>query len=65
MSCTYTDSQIVEQWLECQPSALTRSCYAPGRKSIARAYTEAAKANQYGRFTELRSPASCENLVNK
>jgi len=27
MSCTYTDNQIVEQWLECQPSALTRSCY--------------------------------------
>jgi hypothetical protein len=28
MSCTYTDNQIVEQWLECHPSALTRSCYA-------------------------------------
>jgi hypothetical protein len=28
MSCTYTDNQIVEQWLECQPSLLTHSCYA-------------------------------------
>jgi hypothetical protein len=28
MSCAYTDNQIVEQWLECQPSPLTRSCYA-------------------------------------
>jgi hypothetical protein len=28
MSCTYTDNQIVDQWLECQPSPLTRSCYA-------------------------------------
>jgi hypothetical protein len=64
MSCTYTDNQIVEQWLECQPSALTRSCYARDVSRL-RAYTEAAKSNQYCRFTELRSPASCENLVNK
>ncbi|MBZ5607170.1 MAG: tyrosine-type recombinase/integrase [Acidobacteriia bacterium] len=27
MSCTYRDHQIINQWLECQPSALTRSCY--------------------------------------
>ena len=28
MSCTYTDNQIVERWLDCQPSPLTRSRYA-------------------------------------
>src|SRR5215469_6731093 len=28
MSCTYTDNQIVERWLDCQPSPLTCSCYA-------------------------------------
>jgi hypothetical protein len=25
MSCTYTDNQIIDQWLECQPSSLTGS----------------------------------------
>ena len=28
MSFRCTDSEIINQWLECQPSALTRSCYA-------------------------------------
>jgi Phage integrase, N-terminal SAM-like domain len=27
MSFRCTDTEIINQWLECQPSALTRSCY--------------------------------------
>jgi hypothetical protein len=38
MSCTYTDNQIVDQWLECQPSPLTPSCY-PRDISRLRAHT--------------------------
>jgi integrase/recombinase XerD len=34
MSCTYTDDQIINQWLECQPSTLTRSCYARDVKRL-------------------------------
>jgi len=40
MSCTYTDNQIVDQWLECQPSPLTRSCYA---RDISRLRSPTAK----------------------
>ena len=28
MSFRCTDTEIINRWLECQPSALTRSCYA-------------------------------------
>ena len=28
MSFRCTDTEIINQWLECQPSALTRNCYA-------------------------------------
>ena len=38
MSFRCTDSEIINQWLECQPSALTRSCYARDVNRL-RAYT--------------------------
>ena len=28
MSFRCTDSEIINQWLECQPSAIIRNCYA-------------------------------------
>ena len=75
MSCTYTDIKIVEQWLECQPSPLTRSCYA---RDVSRLRAHTAKPlNQISlgdliSFTQSLSEAglapisharSCEKLV--